>query len=119
MHCDMNPLIVTIAEIHMQIVDVCVCLSHAVQSVLMHYMITIFLRRPDYRNIAGFHFEDSQIYDIPMHLIQKTHYFLFDIPFHYANVWSPKHIFGGCKCFNLTIIGWVPHHSHIWPHLES
>jgi len=54
MHCDMKPLIVTIVEIHMLIVDVCVCLSQAGQNVLMHYMITIFFRRPDYRNIAGF-----------------------------------------------------------------
>jgi len=58
MHCDMKPLIVTIVEIHMQIIDVCLCLSQAVQNVLMHHMITIFFRSPDYRIIAEYHFKE-------------------------------------------------------------
>jgi len=52
----------------MLMVDVCVCLKQAIQNVLMHYMITIFFGRPDYRNIPEFCFEDSQIYEIPKHL---------------------------------------------------
>jgi len=68
MHCNMKPLIVTIVEIHMRIVDICVCLSQTVQNVLMHYMITIFVKGSDYRNVAGFNFEDSQIYKTPIHL---------------------------------------------------
>jgi len=45
----------------------CWCLCVWV-NVLMHYNFTIFFRRPDNRNIAGFHFEDSHIYEIPIHL---------------------------------------------------
>jgi len=59
--------IVTIVEIHMLIVDVCLSESSS-SKCLMHYMITIFFRRSDYRVIAGFNFENSQIYEKSIHL---------------------------------------------------
>jgi len=39
MCCDMKPLIVTMVEMHMLIVDVCVRLCQPGENVLMHYMI--------------------------------------------------------------------------------
>jgi len=38
MCCDMKPLIVTMVEMHMLIVDVCVRLCQPGENVLMHYM---------------------------------------------------------------------------------